>query len=57
MKFNDFPTTPQRILLLDGGMGTELAKAGLEMGGQNSVTHPEAVSAVHLGLAKIPLAT
>ena len=37
----------EKPLLLDGGMGTELAKAGLEMGGHNSATHPDAVLAVH----------
>ncbi len=33
--------------MLDGAMGTQLAEAGLEMGGQNNLTHPEAVLAVH----------
>jgi 5-methyltetrahydrofolate--homocysteine methyltransferase len=33
--------------LLDGAMGTQLAAAGLEMGGQNCLTHPTAVLAVH----------
>lgn len=33
--------------MLDGAMGTELAAAGLEMGGQNCLSHPEAVLAVH----------
>jgi len=28
-------------------MGTQLAEAGLEMGGQNNITHPDAVLAVH----------
>lgn len=35
------------IVLLDGAMGTELAAAGLQMGGQNSLRHPEQVCAVH----------
>ena len=34
-------------ILLDGAMGTQLAEAGLEMGGQNCLTHPEQVRAVH----------
>jgi 5-methyltetrahydrofolate--homocysteine methyltransferase len=34
-------------LLFDGAMGTQLAAAGLEMGGHNCITHPEAVLAVH----------
>jgi 5-methyltetrahydrofolate--homocysteine methyltransferase len=35
------------FIFLDGAMGTELGAAGLEMGGQANVTHPEAVLAVH----------
>jgi len=34
-------------ILLDGAMGTQLAVLGLEMGGQNSLSHPDAVLAVH----------
>ena len=34
-------------LLLDGAMGTQLAMAGLEMGGQNCLSHPDDVVAVH----------
>jgi 5-methyltetrahydrofolate--homocysteine methyltransferase len=34
-------------LLLDGAMGTQLAVAGLDMGGQNCVSHPEDVLDVH----------
>ena len=33
--------------MLDGAMGTQLAEAGLEMGGQTSITHPDAVLAIH----------
>jgi methionine synthase I (cobalamin-dependent) len=40
-------------LVFDGAMGTQLAAAGLEMGGQNSVTHPEAVLAVHRSYSEI----
>jgi 5-methyltetrahydrofolate--homocysteine methyltransferase len=36
-----------RPLLLDGAMGTQLAAARLEMGGQNCLSHPTAVLAVH----------
>jgi 5-methyltetrahydrofolate--homocysteine methyltransferase len=35
------------VILLDGAMGTELATSGLEMGGQNNVTHPDMVLAIH----------
>ena len=34
-------------ILLDGAMGTQLAAAGLEMGGQNNITHPDTVLAIH----------
>lgn len=34
-------------LLLDGAMGTQLAEAGLEMGGHNCLTHPQQVQSVH----------
>ncbi len=34
-------------VLLDGGMGTQLVVAGLEMGGHNCVSHPDRVLVVH----------
>jgi len=34
-------------ILLDGAMGTQLAARGLEMGGQNCVSHPDAVLDIH----------
>lgn len=37
----------RKTIFLDGAMGTQLGEAGLEMGGQNDVTHPDAVLAVH----------
>ncbi len=37
----------RKTIFLDGAMGTQLGEAGLEMGGQNNVTNPEAVLAVH----------
>jgi 5-methyltetrahydrofolate--homocysteine methyltransferase len=46
MKLSEF-LQQSKVLLLDGGMGTQLAKRGLEMGGQNSVSNPEHVLAVH----------
>lgn len=46
MNLADFIETRSPILL-DGAMGTQLAIAGLEMGGQNCVSHPDAVSSVH----------
>ncbi len=47
MDLLEFLANTEKPILLDGGMGTELAKAGLEMGGQNCITHPEAVLAIH----------
>ena len=35
------------VILLDGAMGTQLANYGLEMGGQNNVTHPDKVLDIH----------
>jgi 5-methyltetrahydrofolate--homocysteine methyltransferase len=37
----------QAVILIDGGMGTQLAKRGLSMGGQNCVTNPDHVLDVH----------
>jgi 5-methyltetrahydrofolate--homocysteine methyltransferase len=47
MELSEFLSSSEKTLLLDGGMGTELAKAGLEMGGHNSALHPDEVLAVH----------
>ena len=46
MDLSQFLSSKQPILL-DGAMGTQLAEAGLEMGGHNCITHPDAVLAVH----------
>ncbi len=37
----------QSIILLDGAMGTQLAAMGLDMGGQNCITHPSEILSVH----------
>jgi 5-methyltetrahydrofolate--homocysteine methyltransferase len=37
----------QKPILLDGAMGTQLASFGLEMGGQNNLTHPDTVEHIH----------
>ena len=47
MDLNEFLSTTDKTILLDGGMGTELQKVGLEMGGHNSALHPAEVLAVH----------
>lgn len=38
---------------MDGAMGTELANAGLEMGGQNCISHPKEVLAIHEKYSRI----
>ena len=40
-------------ILLDGAMGTQLAALGLDMGGQNNISHPEEVLAVHKKYSEI----
>jgi 5-methyltetrahydrofolate--homocysteine methyltransferase len=47
MSLLDLLTSDRKTIFIDGAMGTQLGEAGLEMGGQNDVTHPEAVQAVH----------
>ena len=47
MKLSEFISNNNKTILLDGAMGTQLAEAGLEMGGQTNVSHPDAVSAIH----------
>ena len=46
MNLSEFLSS-QKPILLDGAMGTQLAEAGLEMGGAANLTHPEAVQAIH----------
>ena len=43
MKLSEFLTSIERTMLLDGAMGTQLAEAGLDMGGKTNITHPDAV--------------
>jgi 5-methyltetrahydrofolate--homocysteine methyltransferase len=47
----DEAITARSPLLFDGAMGTQLAAAGLEMGGQNCVSHPDEVLSVHKSYA------
>ncbi len=47
MSLLDFIHSDRETIFLDGAMGTQLGAAGVEMGGQNNVTHPDAVLAVH----------
>lgn len=46
MSLNDV-ITARSFLLLDGAMGTQLETHGLEMSGENCVSHPDAVLSVH----------
>ena len=45
MKLAEFGRT--KTGFIDGAMGTQLAAAGLAMGGQTNLTHPETVLAIH----------
>ena len=47
MKLSELMPNNKKIVLFDGAMGTQLAEAGLEMGGQTNLSHPDAVSAIH----------
>jgi len=47
MDFREFLTKSEGVLLLDGGMGTQLDARGAEMGGPACLTDPETVLAVH----------
>jgi 5-methyltetrahydrofolate--homocysteine methyltransferase len=47
MTIQDLLNSDRAVIFLDGAMGTQLGQAGLEMGGQNNVTDPDAVLAVH----------
>jgi 5-methyltetrahydrofolate--homocysteine methyltransferase len=47
MNLAEYLTKSKDVLLLDGGMGTQLDEQGVEMGGPTCLTDPEAVLAVH----------
>jgi len=47
MNLSQFFSNNKKTILLDGAMGTQLAEAGLEMGGQSNLTHPDTVLAIH----------
>jgi 5-methyltetrahydrofolate--homocysteine methyltransferase len=47
MNLADLLKSDRKTIFLDGAMGTQLGQDGLEMGGQNNVTNPGAVLAVH----------
>jgi 5-methyltetrahydrofolate--homocysteine methyltransferase len=47
MSLLDLLNSSRKTIFVDGAMGTQLGQAGLEMGGQNNVTNPDAVLAIH----------
>jgi 5-methyltetrahydrofolate--homocysteine methyltransferase len=47
MNLLDFILHGNEIILLDGALGTQLAEAGLEMGGWTNLSHPDSVQAIH----------
>ena len=47
MSLTELLNGTRQTIFLDGAMGTQLGEAGLEMGGQNNITNPAAVLAVH----------
>ena len=51
MTLDTLIATAERPLLLDGGMGTQLGAAGLPMGAETCLSHPDAVGAVHRAYA------
>lgn len=51
MTLADLLASERTVIFLDGAMGTQLGRAGLEMGGKTTLTHPDAVFAVHRAYA------
>lgn len=47
MSVLDLLNSDRAAIFLDGAMGTQLGHMGLEMGGQNTITNPDAVLTVH----------
>jgi 5-methyltetrahydrofolate--homocysteine methyltransferase len=47
MSILDLLNGARTAIFIDGAMGTQLGQAGLEMGGRNNVTNPDAVLAIH----------
>jgi 5-methyltetrahydrofolate--homocysteine methyltransferase len=44
--------TKKDLILLDGGMGTQLAERGAVMGGKSNLSHPDTVLAIHKDYAQ-----
>ncbi|MCL5735591.1 MAG: homocysteine S-methyltransferase family protein [Actinobacteria bacterium] len=47
MSLAELLASDRKTIFFDGAMGTRLGELGLEMGGQNNVTNPDAVRDVH----------
>lgn len=47
MNLSEFITNNEKTILVDGAMGTQLAVAGVQMGGPANISDPDAVAAVH----------
>lgn len=47
MSLSELLSDKERVVFIDGAMGTQLAQAGAEMGGQCNLSNPDAVLAVH----------
>ena len=47
MNLRELLGSDKQRIFLDGAMGTQLGQAGLEMGGQNNITNPDVVLAIH----------
>jgi len=45
--------THHSIILLDGAMGTQLEALGLDMSGENNISHPEDVLSIHKKYSQI----
>ena len=52
MDLLEFLTKSENVVMLDGGMGTQLDERGVEMGGPSCLTDPDAVLAVHRSYAE-----
>lgn len=47
MSLSELLLDKERVVFIDGAMGTQLAQAGAEMSGRSNLSHPDAVLSVH----------
>jgi 5-methyltetrahydrofolate--homocysteine methyltransferase len=53
MNLSEFLSNIKKTILLDGAMGTSLVAMGLmDMGGQNNISHPDKILAIHRAYAE-----